>query len=169
MRKTIAKYLIVTSALVACAATLAHESSAQPKDREEKREERKEKREERREERQDNRQDRRDDRQDKREAHKEDIKDEWKEKRKAWREKREERRKDLRDEARKKWGDLVDRPAVREELRENARRMARLERVRFLAEASGKKDLLDRATKALDKERARHDAKMAQLKTEGAK
>ncbi len=165
MRKTIAKYLIVTSALVACAATLAHESSAQPKDREEKREERKDKREERREERQD----KRDDRHDKREAHKEEIKDEWKEKRKAWREKREERRKDLRDEARKKWGDLVDRPAVREELRDSARRMARLERVRFLAEASGKKDLLDRATKALEKERARHDTKMAQLKTEGAK
>lgn len=176
MRQTRAKHLFVMGALFVGTLLSASAGSAQPKDhderkekREERREERKEAREERKEERKDARDDRKEERKEERKEHKEDIKDEWKEKRKAWREKREDRRKEWREEAKKKWGDLVDKAPVREELRVHGRRMARLERVRFLAEASGKKDLLERADKAIEREKARHEARMAALKTEAPK
>ncbi len=162
MRTPRTQYLLLTGLILVGAAVVARDGEAQPRDRQERKEDRKERREERREER-------RDERADDRQAHREDIKDDWKEKRKAWREKREERRKEARDEAKKKWGDLVEKPAAREELRVHARRMARLDRIRFLAEASGKTDIVTRTDKAIERENTRHDARMAALKAEAAK
>ncbi len=69
-----------------------------------------------------------------------------------------------------KWGDAVDRPAVRSELKVHAWRMARLNRIRELATAEDKKDVVARVDKLIEKEQARHDKHMDVLKKqEGAK
>ncbi len=111
----------------------------------EKREERKEKREERREDRKEKREDRRETREDRRE-------------------KRQERRKERREKVKEKWGDIVKRPAVREELRRHARRMARLGRLLDLAEEEKKDDAAKKIKALMEKEQARHDKRMAALK-----
>jgi hypothetical protein len=129
-------------------------AGAQPgkEKREEKREERKEKREEKREERQEKREERREDRQEKREDRQE---------------RRQERRKDRRDKIKAKWGDLHKHPAVREELRRHARRMARLNRILALAEEAKKDDVVKRVKDLIAKEEARHDKRMTALKDKG--
>ncbi len=113
---------------------------------EEKREEKKEKREERREDRQDKREDRREDRQEGREER---------------REKRQERRKDRRKELKDKWGDLVKRPEVRNELGKHARRMARLNRLLVVADEANKPDAKKKIEELIAKEKARHEKRMA--------
>jgi len=67
-----------------------------------------------------------------------------------------------------KWGGLVTHPAVRAELKVHAWRMARLDRVRELAAAEDKTDVVARVDKLIAKEQARHDKHMGVLKTKGA-
>lgn len=136
---------------------------AGPKERHDRREDRRDERHDRRDDRHDRRDDRKDDRKDK----VDDLKDEWKKKHADWVEKRQERREARRAELKKLWGDLVDKPVVRAELRIHAQRLARLHRVRFLAEANGNKAALERADKAIARENERHQKRMDALKAKG--
>jgi hypothetical protein len=64
------------------------------------------------------------------------------------------------DAERAKLSSLVHGPmnqAMKEELQRHARRMARLERIKSLATESKDKDVVDRASKLIDKETTRHD------------
>jgi hypothetical protein len=98
-----------------------------------------------------------------------DLKDDWKKKRAEWVEKRKERRDQVKDELKKKYGDELKAPAVKEELKHHARRVARLERIIFLAEATDKKKVVEKAQEALKKENERHEKHMETLKTAGDK
>jgi hypothetical protein len=141
------------------------------KDRQERREERQERREERREERQERREERqerreergeqRDDRQERREERRDDRQ----ERREERRGDRQERRKARREEIRQRWGDLAQRPEARAELRVHARRMARLHRIRALAQQAGKTEVVERADKLIAKERERHQRAMDHIRT----
>ena len=82
---------------------------------------------------------------------------------------RKERRKQRVEAIQKKWGDLATRPPVKAELTLHARRMARLNRMRVLAQAEGKDALVARIDKLIVKETARHDRRMQTLKTGDAK
>lgn len=62
-----------------------------------------------------------------------------------------------------RWGSLVDRSSVQEELRLHAMRIARLTRIQELAEVEGKTAVEGRALKAIDRENARHDKRMQEL------
>ena len=72
-------------------------------------------------------------------------------------------------EIEKKWGDILDRPAVSAELRVHGRRVARLERIVFVAESEGKTEVAAKATTLLEQERARHEQRMQSLRAEGSK
>ena len=74
-----------------------------------------------------------------------------------------ERRDAEQDRIRIRWGSLVDRPSVQEELRLHAMRIARLTRIQELAEVEGKTAVEARALKAIDRENARHDKRMQEL------
>ena len=74
-----------------------------------------------------------------------------------------ERRDAEQDRIRIRWGALVDRPSVQEELRLHAMRIARLTRIQELAEVEGKNAVEARALKAIDRENARHDKRMQEL------
>jgi hypothetical protein len=74
-----------------------------------------------------------------------------------------ERRDAEQDRIRIRWGALVDRPSVQEELRLHAMRIARLTRIQELAEVEGKDPVEARALKAIDRENARHDRRMQEL------
>jgi hypothetical protein len=74
-----------------------------------------------------------------------------------------ERRDAEQDRIRIRWGSLVDRPAVQDELRLHAMRIARLTRIQELAEVEGKTPVEARALKALDRENARHDKRMQEI------
>ncbi len=127
----------------------------------------KEAKEERKEDRKERKEDRKEDREERKEDRKEnrvELKKEWKEKHSAWVDKRGERRDARREEVKKKWGDLADKPAARAELRKHARRVARLERIIFLADATEKPKVSENAKALLEKERARHQARMDALK-----
>jgi hypothetical protein len=77
---------------------------------------------------------------------------------------KEDRRREHRDRIRQKWGDEVVRtPALRNELRVHAWRLARLTRVRALAEGENKTELIARVDSLLAKEEARHERRMAEL------
>lgn len=98
---------------------------------------------------------------------KKEIREEKKELREARKElradlkaKREEKRKELRA----KWGETLKRPEARAELQVHARRMARLAQARKVAEADGKKELVARIDKLVEKEKARHQRVMDRLK-----
>jgi hypothetical protein len=147
MKRRIAWGLIPMTVL-AIASFGVRDLAAQPKERHEERKERRE------------------DRKEDRKEHRDELKDEWKKKRADWSEHREERRKDRREAIRAKWGVLVDRPLVREELRIHARRMARLQRVVFLADATGKPELKTKADKLIADEDIRFNARMDALKVE---
>ena len=78
---------------------------------------------------------------------------------------REERRKSERNLLRDKWGkELLQKPAVRAELRLHATRMAKLRHMKRLADEGEKKELEARVDKLIDKENARHAARMDALK-----
>jgi hypothetical protein len=83
------------------------------------------------------------------------------------RENRAERRRESQEQVRKKWGDrTLAHPAVQAELKTHAWRMARLERMRLLAESSDhpqKDKRLERIKALTDKELARHEKRMAEL------
>ena len=74
-----------------------------------------------------------------------------------------ERRDAEQDRIRIRWGALVERPSVQEELRLHAMRIARLTRIQELAEVEGKDAVEARALKAIDRENARHDKRMQEI------
>ncbi len=74
------------------------------------------------------------------------------------------------EQIKKRWGDLHEKPAARNELRVHAWRMARLARMRELAENEGKVKLVAKIDSLVEKERDRHDKKMDQIDAqEGAR
>lgn len=151
-------------------------AAAQPRkeireDRKEKREDRKEIREDKKELREDikdgaSRKEIREDKKELAEDKKELREDrkETREDRKEWREDRRERRNTHLKELKAKWGDALKKPAAKEELRTHARRMARLAHARKVAEEAGKKELVARIDKLLEKEKTRHQNAMDKLK-----
>ena len=84
--------------------------------------------------------------------------------RKQLKDSREERRTNARAALRAKWGPLADKPAVKAELRLHAQRMAKLRMMKNVADDADKKNLEERVDKMIDKEKARHDARMEALK-----
>lgn len=80
---------------------------------------------------------------------------------------RKERREKRRAEIKAKWGDLVQHPAVRAELKVHAWRIARLNRIRSLADAAGKQDVVARVDSLTAKENARFEKHMETLKSKG--
>lgn len=88
----------------------------------------------------------------------------------AWaklRETRKARRHERREELKKKWGGLHEHPAVKAELKVHGWRMARLNRIRAIAKAEGKTEVVARVDKLIEKEKARHDRHMETLKSKG--
>jgi hypothetical protein len=77
-----------------------------------------------------------------------------------------ERRRELRKAFHDKWGDLHKRPKVRAELELHARRVARLQRAKYLAEINERDELSERLDKALAREDARFQHRMDVLKGE---
>jgi hypothetical protein len=94
---------------------------------------------------------------------KKDLKEAWQ----KLRETRKERRQERREAIKQKWGDLHKHPAVKAELKVHAWRMARLKRIRAVADAEGKKDTVARVDKLIEKEKARHQKHMETLKSKG--
>jgi colicin import membrane protein len=85
--------------------------------------------------------------------------------RRKLKETREERRKSARTGLRDKWGkELLQKPAVRAELRLHAMRMAKLRQMKHVAVEGEKKELEARVDKLIDKENTRHATRMDALK-----
>jgi hypothetical protein len=82
---------------------------------------------------------------------------------------RQERRKDRVKEIRQRWGDLADKPVAKAEAKVHARRMARLNHMRRLADKAGKAELVARVDKVIEREKGRHQAAVDKIKAEGAK
>ncbi len=94
-----------------------------------------------------------------------EAKGDLKEARQKLKDTRDERRAGARTALKAKWGDdLIKKPAVRAELRLHAQRMAKLRHMKRVADSAGKKALEDRVDKLIDKEQARHPARMEALK-----
>jgi hypothetical protein len=74
-----------------------------------------------------------------------------------------ERAKSERDELRRKHGASLRHQPLQQELRRHARIVARLERIKEIADADGKTELSARATAILAKENARHEKRLASL------
>jgi hypothetical protein len=70
---------------------------------------------------------------------------------------------------REKWGDLANRPNVRAEVKVHARRIAKLNHMRRLADGAGKTELVARIDKLIERENTRHQASLDKFKAEGAK
>ena len=83
-------------------------------------------------------------------------------------EKRKQRRRAHVEELRSRWGDSLAQPAVRAELKVHARRIARLNQLRKLAEQEHKDKLIERIDKLIEKENARHQKHMDTLKSHAA-
>lgn len=81
---------------------------------------------------------------------------------------RKERQKAHMAELRAKWGAILKIEGVREEMRMHSSRLARLRRIDKLAKAGGKEAIAKRAEAAIEKEKARHDKKMDELKSKQA-
>jgi hypothetical protein len=71
-------------------------------------------------------------------------------------------------EMRAKWGEILKKPGVKEEMRLHARRLARLRRMEKLAADAKKDALVKRANAAEEREKARHQKKMDELKAQPA-
>jgi hypothetical protein len=132
--------------------------------RQERREDRQERREDRKEARED-KQERREDKQEAREDRKDAREDKLEEMRKTRTERRQARLKELRD----RWGEVANRPPVREELRNHARRMARLTRAKHVAIGANKTEIAARIDKLIEREKARHQAQMDKFRAEAGK
>jgi hypothetical protein len=89
------------------------------------------------------------------------------EKRDKLRQTRAERRKAMVKELRDKYGALLARPQVIEELRVHFHRVARLDYIEQLAEDLDQDKIANRAEKARDLENNRHELRMAALKAKG--
>lgn len=79
------------------------------------------------------------------------------------RENRGERAKAEREELRRKLGASLQNQGVQQELRRHAEAVARLERIKEIADTDGKTDASARATAVLAKENARHEKRLATL------
>src|SRR5262249_14685074 len=79
-----------------------------------------------------------------------------------------QRRQAEREEIRRKWGSALDKHAALEELRRHARIVARLDRIKDIADSEDKPELAKRASDALERENARHEKKMAAFASSGA-
>lgn len=88
--------------------------------------------------------------------------------RKELTEEQKERRKAHMAEMRAKWGAIQKMPGVREEMRMHASRMARLRRIDKIALEKKKDAVAKRAEAAMEKEKARHEKRMTELKAKGA-
>jgi predicted outer membrane protein len=84
-------------------------------------------------------------------------------------EEREGKRKAQAEELKKKYGNDLDKPGVRDELKKHNRRMARLRRIGRLAKAEGKGGIQKRVEVAIVKEKKRHGEAMDKLTKAGAK
>lgn len=78
-----------------------------------------------------------------------------------------ERRKAHMAEMRAKWGTILKMDGVKDEMRLHASRMAKLRRIEKLAKDKNKDAVAKRATAAMEKEKARHDKKLGELKAKG--
>lgn len=81
---------------------------------------------------------------------------------------REERAKQTRAEVEKTHGKLIERPEVQEAMKRHAWRVARLQQLILLAEASEQKDALTRAQQLLEKEKENHAEEMKNLQVQAA-
>jgi len=70
-------------------------------------------------------------------------------------------------EMQKKYGSALGTPAVKDEMKTHAKRMARLHRIETLAKNEKKDAIVKRTDAAIEKEKARHDKRMDQLKSGG--
>ncbi len=68
-----------------------------------------------------------------------------------------------RNHLRKRWGVTLRRPEARKELATHARRVAKLKRIRSVAQSKKSHDTARRATMLLAKEQTRHEARMKEL------
>ncbi|HQY59867.1 MAG: hypothetical protein IPF92_16495 [Myxococcales bacterium] len=84
------------------------------------------------------------------------------------REARKKRRQEHLAEMRAKWGEILKKPGVKEEMRVHMRRMSRLRRIEHLAKEGKKDAIAKRAAAAMEKEKARHQKKMDELKGQAA-
>ncbi len=91
-----------------------------------------------------------------------------KEARKELTEAQKERRKAHMAEMRAKWGSILKMEGVKEEMSTHASRMARLRRIEKIATEKKKDAVAKRAQAAMEKEKARHEKKMTELKAKGA-
>lgn len=80
---------------------------------------------------------------------------------------RAERRRDQVKDARDRWGALLTKPKVRDELRVHAQRMARLNYIESLSDDLDMDTIQDRAKRARDLENDRFDRRMASLRASG--
>lgn len=81
------------------------------------------------------------------------------------RETRAERQKADRNALRDKYGDILQQPAVREELKTHASRIARLNQIKRVADDEKKSKIASRADKLIDRENKRHDKRMDAFKS----
>ena len=98
-------------------------------------------------------------------------KDELKAKLAQLKETRSERQKEHREEVGKRWGATLALPPARDELTLHARRMAFLNRALVLVQDDTKPDkqkTIDRISKLIEKENARHDQAMARIQAQPA-
>ncbi len=82
-----------------------------------------------------------------------------------------ERKKEHREELGKRWGNVLAKPPARDELKVHARRMAFLNRALVLAQSDTKPDkekTIERITKLIDKENARHEQAMTRIQSQPA-
>ncbi len=78
-----------------------------------------------------------------------------------------ERRKAHVADVRAKWGSILKVDGVKEEMRVHASRMAKLRRIEKLAKDKSKDAVAKRAATAMEKEKARHEKKLGELKAKG--
>jgi hypothetical protein len=82
---------------------------------------------------------------------------------------REERRKASIERVRTRWGALLESEAARTELKQHAERLARLSRIRALAEEKKKLSTIETVDGLVTKEELRHGNAMNALRASGAK
>lgn len=80
---------------------------------------------------------------------------------------RDARRDREREEAQRRYGELLAKPAVRDEMARHNRRVAQIDYLDQLAKAKGKSDLVTRIAALLTKEAVRHEKRMQALRVSG--
>lgn len=100
---------------------------------------------------------------------KKELREDQKDKLEELRKTRQERRKSHVKEIKDRWGDAANKPNGRAEIKVHARRLARLNRMKSVAEGAGKTEVAARVDKLIARENVRHQAAMDKLKTEGGK